>query len=309
MSIGQRWAVIIGSTLVLWGISERIFWSLVRPDDKVLFMLLGVVPYLVATYCMFMVLQHFRVNTLAGVLLGGAVFGWITEGIVAMTVFGAGGIPPPFSLSWTGLGWHMLISVGLFMWWNRILMAKSFIRSLLFSVIAGVVWGFWSMTWFLETPPIVNTVGWYALHAFGVTLLMIVGHLLMSRQVSTFNAPEIERGIILGIVALYFCFVTVPTVTIFAVLIPLLGFLLYIPLRRNQAWYEEVSMITTITQKVPVVNILTLLAMPLMATIMYGFMLDNRGVIFPFNIGFLVVATLLGFIAFGWAWWKVYRGQ
>jgi hypothetical protein len=309
MTAGQRWAMVIGATLVLWGVSERIFWSLIRPDDmeSPFFFVFSLVPYLVATYCVFLVLQYFRVNSVAGVLLGGAIFGWITEGIVAMTTFGGAGMPFPISLSWTGLSWHMLISVGLFLWLHRKLMAKSFARALLFSVGAGLFWGFWSMTWFLETPPLLNDMGQFIVHAFGVTVLMIIGHILMNRQGHSFNAPKIEQGIMLAIVALYFCVVTVPTVTVFAAIIPLLALVLYIPLRRSRARNAEVSVITTITQKVPMANILTLLVMPLIATVMYGFMLDNSSVVFPFNIGLLLVTTPLGFIVLGWALWRVYR--
>lgn len=310
MTFGQRWAVVVGSGLILWVISERIFWSLFRPDDLSPMLLVGIIPYTIATYCVFLAMQYFRVSTVAGVFLLGALYGWLVEGVVAMTVFGAEGIPLPFSLSWTGLSWHMLFSVVIIWWWHRALMRRGFIPALALSVGLGVFWGMWSMTWFLETPPIINDVGQYFVHALGVTALMVLGHFLMNRFVIAFTAPKVEIGIILAIVTVYFCAITVTFTTGLAlIVIPALAALLYFALRQSRAKYEVSTVLMQLTEKVPMARVLTLFAAPLIATLMYGFMLDNQEVVFPFNLGVLFVTTPLGFAAFAWAWWKVNRGN
>jgi hypothetical protein len=43
--------------------------------------------YLLATYASLLTLEYFRVSSLWGLMLVGALYGWITEGIIAMTVF------------------------------------------------------------------------------------------------------------------------------------------------------------------------------------------------------------------------------
>lgn len=308
MTFSQRWAVVFGSSLVLWGISERIFWSLIRPDDLSPLFFVSIIPYTIAVYCVFLAMQYFRVSTLAGVFLLGALYGWLVEGVVAMTVFGGAGVALPISLSWTGLSWHMLFSVVMVWWWHRALMMRSFGRALAFSVLLGAGWGLWSMTWFLETPPVLNDVGQYAVHAFGVTALMVIGHVLMGRQAIVFAPPKVEVWIILAIVALYFGVITVPvTGGLALIVLPALAGLLYLALRQSRARHEVSAVLMQVTEKVPTTSLCTLFAAPLIATLMYGFMLDNQGVVFPFNMGVLFVTTPLGFAAFAWAWWKVYR--
>ena len=53
-----------------------------------------------------------RCTAAAGVILVGALYGWLVEGVVAATVYG----PLPVSLVWTGVAWHGLLTVGVG-WW------------------------------------------------------------------------------------------------------------------------------------------------------------------------------------------------
>jgi hypothetical protein len=307
MTLWQRLALTTGATLILWAISERIFWSVVRPDDSLGGIAMSLIPYWFATFFTLWGIAYFRVHTLPGLIVMGAFYGWFVEALVAMTLFGGAGIPLPFSISWTGLSWHMLISV-VFVWYlHRLAMGQSFMRSLAYSAGLGLFWAFWSMAWFFETPPIINDLGLYLVHAFAITLLMMLGHVLMSRGGSVFVPSLIEKILTLGVVALYTYYVTVPTLGVMAGVILVLAAVLYIPLRRERAQGATETVIGQMTTPVPFSRILTLLITPVIAVGAYALWLAMPGVLFQFNVATLFVTTPLGFGVLGWAIWRIYK--
>lgn len=307
MTLWQRLAFTTGAALIMWAISERIFWSVVHPGDSVVGIASSILPYWFATFFTVWGIEYFRVRTLPGIVLMGAFFGWFIEALVAMTLFGGAGIPLPFSISWTGLAWHMVISV-VFVWYlHRVAMATSFTRSLAYSAVLGVFWAFWSMTWFLENPPVVNDLGLYMVHAFAVAALMVIGHLLLSRKMSTFKPSWGEIGFVLLVTVAYTVAITIPALMFMSVGLVVLAAILYVPLRKLKMSSEPGSVLAELSQPVPIRNILTLFAAPVIATLAYGLYLGNAGVVFPFNVATLFVTTPLGFIVLGWAVWRVYR--
>ncbi len=226
----QRWALVVGVTLILWVISERIFWSMWRPDEEIGGAVMTIVMYGIATYIALYAVEYFKVRTFWSCMLIGALYGWITEGIVAMTILG-GGIPFPFSLSWTALAWHMLISVGAFLYWHRKVLQQSFVKSLMFSSVIGLGWGLWNMTWFFENPPVVTTVTAYALHAFIISACVVLGHVLINLSRGVFRTPVAERVIVFALLGAFFVFITIPTVWPIGVAIAVLAGILYVPLK------------------------------------------------------------------------------
>lgn len=65
----QRWMFLLGSSLILWAVSERIFWSFWRPDENIFAVLLTLWMYLLATYALLLTLEYFRVSSLWGMIL------------------------------------------------------------------------------------------------------------------------------------------------------------------------------------------------------------------------------------------------
>lgn len=307
MSARARWSLVIGSTLILWAVSERLFWSMWRPGEVIWESLITFLMYGLAVYIMLCAIDYFRVSSLPAMILIGALYGWIVEGIIAMTVFGLGGIPLPFSLSWTALAWHMPFSVIALWWWYHKAVAVSFWSGVTYAVFMGLGWGLWSMTWFFEAEPVVTTVGAYAIHAIVVTVLMILGHLLMGQNALAFVAPKIEKGIVFGIVGLFFTFVTVPTIWYSLVVIPALGGLVYFLLSRHQRTQiqPQSAVLQELITPMPPRNLITLLLSPLVATFCYALMLSGSVPLFPINYIVLTITTTGGFILFGWAWYMV----
>lgn len=308
MSAPGRWLFVIGSTLILWAVSERVFWSLWRPEEILFESAITFMMYGLAVYIILCAIDYFTVSTLPAMVLMGALYGWIVEGIIAMTVFGLGGIPLPFSLSWTALAWHMPFSVIALWWWYHKAVTVSFRKAVGFALAFGLAWGLWSMTWFFEADPIITTVSSYAIHAVILTLLMIFGHMLMGQNISTFKPPTFEKIIVFGIIGLFFVAVTIPTVWYSVVVIPLLWLLIYIPLGqyKKRGNHHSSKVLQELSAKAPLKNLLSLLCAPLVATMCYALMIFELIPLFPINYIVLGVTTLGGFVLFCWAWYKTF---
>ncbi len=301
MSLRSRLRLVVGSSLILWAISERMFWSFWRPDEHVLEVGLTLVMYMLATYCMLLGIQYFRISSLPGMVAAGALYGWITEGVIAMTIFGPGGIPLPFSISWTGLAWHMPLSVIAGWWWYHHALHTSWWVSVRYASIAGLLWGIWSMTWFFEAVPIITTVGAYAAHAFTLTTLMIIGHYLMQVKVAAFQASRIETLIIVGLVLTFFVGITIPTVGTMAVILVLLFGVLGWMGYQSRRQCREPAILVSLTAPVSVKNLLTMYLMPLIATVFYALMVSGYMPLFPVNYLVLISTTIGGFVLLVWA--------
>ncbi len=126
-------------TLVTVTVSESIFWA--QPEQAYgdpLGLLPTFVAYAVVVVAVLGLLERVAPSTWLGVFLGGAVLGWVVEGIVVTTTYEA----LPLSISFTGLAWHALISVA----WAWVLLPRWLTwgrRGLLRMVVIGALWGGW----------------------------------------------------------------------------------------------------------------------------------------------------------------------
>lgn len=295
MSLFKRLKSVVGVTLILWAFSERIFWSFWRPDENFGEAAFTLFVYFIATYGVCLLLKSYEVRSVWGLVLVGAIYGWITEGLVAMTFFGAGGIPLPFSISWTGLAWHMLISVLLVLWIGRDYLQSNFWRSAGFNTLLGLFWGLWSMTWFFETPPVFTTPEAFAVHAWIMGCFLVLGHLLLNKS-SGFNSTKTEGVVIFGLILVWALTVTFLTVGPFLViLLFLFGITLWLLHKEKRRPKPGFLVLDKIFKPAPVKNILTLFLIPFIASGFYQSLI--LGVIppVPFNWVVLFVTTIAGF--------------
>lgn len=306
----ERWGVVLGSSLVMWAVSERAFWSMMRPDENVFFIALGLLPYFIATYLVFLAVQYFKVSTLFEFVLMGALYGWLIEGIVAMTLFGSGGIVFPITISWTGLAWHMLLSVVVMLFWHHRVLARSFLGSAAFAVAFGLFWGIWSMTWFFETPPVVNPIPLFAVHAGFVVALMMFGHWLLGRRtVTAFLPPRMEWIPFVVIAGLYFCFVTIPFIGVSALVLPLLFLLLAMPLLLSRKRHDAPHILPLLTTRVSIMNLASFILTPVVATILYALMTVGVITPYPVNMPIFIATSIVGVLVLVFAWLKVLLGK
>jgi hypothetical protein len=310
MTWHERWGLVLGASFILWSVSERAFWSMMRSDDTLFFLVLGLLPYIVATYLVFLAIQYFKVSTFFEFVLMGALYGWLVEGVVAMTLFGAPGIPFPITISWTGLAWHMLISVAIMLWWHHRVLTKSLWGSIIFSSCFGLFWGVWSMTWAFETPPIANTVPVFALHVGGITALMAFGHWLLGRRtVTAFTPPRFEWILIGAIAVLYFGGITVQFVGVWAVILPVLFGLLALPLLQSKKRHDAPRVLLVLTTPIPLPNLAMFVLTPAIATAFYALTMSGVIPVFPINMPLFIATSIAGALVLVFAWVLILKGE
>ncbi len=91
--------------IAVWG-SENFFWSAPQPGLSALDLALTWAAYAV---CAAAALSAVLITGIAGwkaLFLGGALLGWLTEGVIVSTAYDNF----PINLVWTGLSWHALIT-------------------------------------------------------------------------------------------------------------------------------------------------------------------------------------------------------
>jgi len=128
-------------------------------------------------------IRWFEAESLREVLLAGACFGWMTEGMLVGTLYGTEDSALfPFSVVCTGLSWHALISVGVG-WYavQHCCRGERSRSSVGWAVLLGVFWGVWATFLWSEKPPVRATVGAFAGHAFVMGLLFFASHTVVCR--------------------------------------------------------------------------------------------------------------------------------
>lgn len=302
----------LGTGYTLFFFSETMFWSLWRPDENPLTRAAGILFYSFLGYMLLALIAAVRVRDVWTLLVAGACFGWLGEGVFAMTLFGAGGIPFPFTIAWTALAWHAPLSVVVGWWWlGRALRASRPWLALLLSVGIGLFWGIWGYGWQFETPPVVADPGDFFGNAAGGTVL-----LALAQAAITWGAPADFRptkiGLAIAAVATlaFFGVLTVPQVPIAPlVLVPLLA-LSWLALRRAaRATPEETpGVLADFVAPVRVRNLVMLPAIPLAATAVYTLLSEHQ----PDVQTHMVVAALSGLggtVVFVVGLWRIVRRQ
>ena len=151
-----------------------------KPDDTMLSYLACWLLYSVFAHSLAVLLQWSRARDIKSVLLCGAMFGWMIEGAAVLTLYGVEGIPFPFTILWTGVAWHGLISVvfGYHLLGQALREGRSK-KVAAYALGCGLLWGIWAVGWSQETPPLVAETSPYMIHAFASTLLFIAAHGVM----------------------------------------------------------------------------------------------------------------------------------
>jgi len=306
----QTTSLVLGTGYVLFFFSERLFWSLRRPGDDIWTYAATWVVYAFLGYLLLVTIRCFRVRDVWALFLAGAIFGWLVEGVYAMTMFGDVSMPFPLTISWTALAWHAPISVVLG-WYGlrRALQARNFWTGLGLSLLIGAFWGFWALAWGLETPPVVADAPAFFSHAMLATILLAFNERLIEWGDPVGFQPS-RPGLILGIglVLAFFIFVTVPAIPWSPVVIlPLLS-LAFLALYRNRTWEGRSDALAKLCATVPLLHLFSLVGIPVAATTIYvGF--NAVGFLPPSHHIVSAVTTLAGFVLFLVAVFKLWARE
>jgi hypothetical protein len=169
--------------VAFWG-SENLFWSAPQPGVTPLELVLT---WLVYSGCAAAALTAVLVTGVQGwraAFLGGAVLGWLVEGVVVGTMYAAF----PFQVVWTPLAWHALVTGVLVIGLGRAAPGWSAARRWSAWAALGVAGGLWASYWPGERGTMPG-LGATAVYLFGVGLLVPFAQLALDR-VGTVTPPR-----------------------------------------------------------------------------------------------------------------------
>ena len=231
---------ILATGYILFFHSEMMFWARVRPDDSLQGWVSTWLLYSLMAYIFLIILARFQVFTIWALFLVGAVFGWLTEGLIVQTAYES----LPLSISFTGLAWHALISV--WVGWHAVRRAlhTGLRTTLLWGAGIGLAYGFWAIAWWLEPDGGMATPFDFAKYAFCSSLLLIPAYWIHDRTVpGVFKPNQVVEIVIAILLLVYFMLVTIPAAPISAVILPVLLAGIYLTLRQNQGTETKGSLL------------------------------------------------------------------
>jgi hypothetical protein len=141
------------------------------------------------------------------------------------------------------------------------------------------------------------------------TSLLIVAYWMANWSASEPFTPNRWVTIFVSaLFSLYFLLVAVPAAPLATVILPMLLGSIYVVLRRSRLKEADGSLIGELSGRIPLWNIGSLLAIPLVSTLVYGLAL-SRNVQWQTNWNLYLIATPLGFILFGISLYHTWRNN
>jgi hypothetical protein len=306
----KKIAVILAIGYILFFYSERVFWSFLRPGDKLLDLVLGWLVYSLLGWVFLLLVRWGRVASFSGVFVAGAVFGWLAEGVVVDTLYGNSDNPFPASISFTGLAWHALISVGIGWYAQAKVLAQGKPRRVaLFAVAVGLGWGLWAGWWPTELGWASTSLLAFSAHSLVCSIPLVLSWVILSlAQADWFRPAKPEMLILAGLAALFFVGVRVPATPRAGLILPPLILLCVYGLYRNNRRGQQPDVLEMTVGQIQPSSCLWLLLMPISAIVAYApVTLFARP--FPTNWLLYVVSMPLGFLCFLRSLWILVRSD
>ena len=308
-------AFIFLSSLAMVTASERVYWYLGGATLDSIFAIAGF--YMLPTVAGLWALGNGPSSRPHQVVLGGAIFGFVVEGVLTPVIYEDGPLPIMAALF---VGWHGLVAfVGFWYLTRKWLLEKRLRLLAIAGAIAGAYWGVWSIVYTsptavqdFEDPFAVMEPNEFAVYALIVGAAFAAAHWLLGFVWPRQFAPgKWGRRIIVVLLFGYASLAVLPVVPWaplkFAVLV---GSTLWL-LKRSRAKTEgEPSAVAALQGPVGVRDDLLLMIMPVVAGGAYAWTwslgLSDVAVEELFTT-FSVVQMLAGAAAFGWAAWRSLR--
>jgi hypothetical protein len=307
---GKGFAFVFLSALLMVTASERVYWYV---GGVSLESILGIaVFYMIPALAGLWAIGSGPSTRLHQVVLAGAVFGFVVEGVLTTVVYEDGVLPVMAALF---VGWHGLLSVVAFWYLARRWLLEQRRRPLIFgSTAVGLLWGFWSIVYTLPEASEDFEEGFtimepteFAIYALVVGLAFAAGHYLIGHVWPERFQPGKwgSRGIVLLLLA-YAAMVVLPAVPWaplkFGVLV---GGSLWLLRRSRETTPDEPSAIAALQGKVALRDVALLLIMPAIAAATYWSVWSlelTEGAVEEIFAAVSVLTVLAGLIAFGWSW-------
>ena len=305
----RKAAVVLANGYILFFFSERVFWSFWRPSDSLREFVITWIAYCLLGWIFLNLVRRYRVASFAPLFLCGAVFGWVGEGVVVDTLYGNKSNPFPLSVSWTGLSWHALLSVGVG-WYvtGRALTEEKPTRIILVSLAVGIGWGLWAVWWPAELPAGVDASPWgFARHALACSLPFLLSWLVLgTARPDWFRCSRLAAGVLWALVVVIFVAARVPARPYAALILPPLLVLCWVALRHNARTEQRPDLLDGMLGHIRPRNVPALILMPLAAIAVYALSRTlNRHL--PTNVVLYVITMPLGFVFLFRSLWVIFR--
>lgn len=305
----RRAGLVLGTGYVLCFFSETMFWALWRPDEGPLGRILQWLLYALLGYLTLAVIRGARISGAWSLVLAGGFFGWVGEGVFAMTVYGDPSMPFPLTIAWTALAWHGPIS--LVLGWYGLglaLRSRAVWPAIGLALPLGIFWGVWGFGWMAETPPVAAPPDIFLLHAFATTTCLALAHLAIAWGRPAAFLPS-RTGLVLASAAVlgFFALITTPAVPIALLVLPLLLGLLGLALRRQRAAATEAGVLAALAAPIRGRNLPALALMPLAASLTYAFTTEGLPPMPAVHLALAAATSVAGVLLFGIAVVKACR--
>ncbi len=297
------------SSLLVVTASERVYWYLggIGFEENIVIALFYMLPTLAALWA----IGSGPSSRLHQIVLAGAIFGFVVEGVLTTVIYEDGPLPVLAALF---VGWHGLLSVVCF-WYlaRKWLLERGRLPLAIGAAAVGVYWGVWSIVYRLPEATedfdqtfAVMEPGDFAVYAFAVGAIFAAAHWLIGYVwPDQFRPGKWGRRGIVFLLTVYAALAVLPLVPWAPIkFAALVGGTLWLLRRSRESTADEPSAIERLQGRVAVADTAILLLAPFAATLSYsvvwGLELSDDAIsgIFATFSGLQVLA---GFIAFVWA--------
>ena len=305
----RKAAVILANGYILFFFSERVFWSFWRPGDNPSEFLMTWIAYCLLGWIFLDLVRRFKVASFPPVFLCGAVFGWVGEGVVVDTLYGNATNPFPLSISFTGLAWHALLSVGVG-WYliGKALTEERPTKIALISLAVGVGWGLWAGWWTAELGKEADTSVWgFASHAVPCSIPFLLAWFVLGlARPDWFQSSRLATIVLWGLVVVIFLAARVPARPYAALILPPLLLICIVGLHRNARREQRPDVLDGILGRIRTRNVLVMILIPLSAIVVYA-LFRSLNLHVPTNVVLYVITMPLGFWFFFRSLWLTIR--
>lgn len=243
-------------------------------------------------------IHQFQVRSIWAIILAGSLYGFAVEGIVVWQMYEA----LPFSISWTPLGWHVLVDV-LLGWYGLqwILQKDSYWLTAVTAALLGLFWGGWA-TWHwggeIPLPP-----ASFALFALSTGIVWIVANTFLQKVGRRlFKPSKAEKALVILWAVVLFAINILPILPWAVLILPPIVLFVLAALRHNKRIETRQNILTTFSKNIRWLHFLLLGLTPILAATTYALfhhwniLLPFIDLIFPGLVvgGFL--AWIMGFV-------------
>ncbi len=302
-------AFVFLSSLIVVTASERVYWYLggIGLEENLLIAVFYMIPTLAALWA----IGSGPSSRVHQMVLAGAIFGFVVEGVLTTVVYEDGPLPVLAALF---VGWHGLLSVVAFWFFARKWLLERRTKALAAaSALVGIYWGIWSIVYrlpeatedFEETFAVMEPPE-FAVYALVVGAIFALAHWLIGWVwPAEFSPGKWGRRAIVALLLAYAALAVLPAVpwapAKFAVLT---GSAVWLLSRSRRATPNEPSAIAALQGRVALRDTAILLIAPVAAALAYGgvWALDpSDDLVHGLFATFSILQVVAGLIAFSWA--------